>query len=104
MGMAELSAYVGSKGALIGMARVWARELGPFGITVNIVSPGAFQTAAETIHPDPEGYSRFVISQQAIKRRGDPVEFTKLVAFLLSDEAGFITGQNIRIDGGWVTQ
>ena len=104
MGMAKLSAYVGSKGALIGMARVWARELGPFGITVNTVSPGAFKTAAEAIHADPEAYSQFVISQQALKRRGDPVEFTQLVAFLLSDEAGFITGQNIRIDGGWVTQ
>ena len=77
MGMEGLSAYVGTKGMLIGMGRVWARELGQFGITVNTVSPGAFQTDAEKIHPNPEEYSRFVISQQAIKRRGHPVEYAQ---------------------------
>jgi NAD(P)-dependent dehydrogenase (short-subunit alcohol dehydrogenase family) len=104
MGMEELSAYVGSKGALIGFTRVWARELGPHGITVNAVSPGAFRTDAEKIHPDPEKYNEFVLSKQALKRRADPVEFAELVTFLLSNHAGFITGQSIRIDGGWITQ
>lgn len=104
LGFAELSAYVSSKGALIGLTRVWARELGADNITVNAISPGAFQTDAEKIHPDPEGYSRFVLNQQAIKRRGIHQDFTHTVSFLLSIESGFITGQNITVDGGWVMQ
>ncbi|RVG72696.1 SDR family NAD(P)-dependent oxidoreductase [Sinorhizobium meliloti] len=102
-GMEELGAYVASKGALIGLTRVWARELGPHSVTVNAVAPGAFRTDAEKIHPDPEEYSRFVMSRQALKRRGEPKEFADLVSFLLSERAAFITGQTIRIDGGWVT-
>lgn len=104
IGMEELSSYVASKGALIGFTRVWARELRSHGITVNAVSPGAFCTDAEKIHPDPEKYNAFVLSKQALKRRAKPVEFAELVTFLLSDHAEFITGQNIRIDGGWITQ
>ena len=104
LGFKELSAYVASKGALIGMTRTWARELGPYEISVNTVSPGAFQTAAESIHPNPEKYNKFVLNQQALKRRGKPADFVNLVMFLASEEGGFITGQNIRVDGGWVTQ
>lgn len=104
LGFTELSAYVASKGALIGLTRVWARELGPFGISVNTVSPGAFQTDAEKIHANPEEYNQFVLDQQALKRRGTSEDFGNLVMFLASKESGFITGQNIRVDGGWVTQ
>ncbi|MCJ8325359.1 MAG: SDR family oxidoreductase [Rhizobiales bacterium] len=99
----ELSAYVASKGALIGITRTMARDLGPYGITVNAVAPGAFKTDAEKIHTDPEAYSQFVLDQQALKRRGTPEDFANLVLFLGSEQAGFITGQNIRVDGGWVT-
>ena len=102
LGFQELSAYVASKAALIGLTKVWARELGPHGITVNAISPGAFQTDAEKIHPDPEGYSRFVIDQQAVKRRGTPADFAHLVLFLIAGDSSFITGQNLRVDGGWV--
>jgi len=60
-GWANLLPYVTSKGALVGMTRALARELGPFGITVNCVSPGAFPTDAEKIHPNPKGYKRFIL-------------------------------------------
>jgi NAD(P)-dependent dehydrogenase (short-subunit alcohol dehydrogenase family) len=97
-----LAPYVASKGALVGLARAWAREFGKDGITANAVAPGAFPTDAEKIHPDPEGYTRFVLDHQAVKRRGRPEDIAAILKFLASDEAGFITGQTINIDGGWV--
>lgn len=101
-GWALLSPYVASKGALVGLTRAWAREFGPDGITVNAIAPGAFPTDAEKIHPDPEGYTRFVLDHQAVKRRGTPDDIAEALAFLASDAAGFITGQTLNIDGGWV--
>ncbi|WP_407976810.1 SDR family NAD(P)-dependent oxidoreductase [Brucella pseudogrignonensis] len=101
-GWALLSPYVQSKGALIGLARAWAREFGTYGITVNAISPGAFPTDAEKIHPDPEGYTKFVLEHQAVKRRGSSRDIASALMFLASDEAGFITGQTLNVDGGWV--
>ncbi|MEL4374805.1 SDR family NAD(P)-dependent oxidoreductase [Brucella cytisi] len=101
-GWALLSPYVQSKGALIGLARAWAREFGAYGITVNAISPGAFPTDAEKIHPDPEGYTKFVLEHQAVKRRGSSRDIASALMFLASDEAGFITGQTLNVDGGWV--
>ncbi|MEJ5086524.1 SDR family NAD(P)-dependent oxidoreductase [Brucella pseudogrignonensis] len=101
-GWALLSPYVQSKGALIGLSRAWAREFGTYGITVNAISPGAFPTDAEKIHPDPEGYTKFVLEHQAVKRRGSSRDIASALMFLASDEAGFITGQTLNVDGGWV--
>jgi 3-oxoacyl-[acyl-carrier protein] reductase len=101
-GLPLLAPYVASKGALIGLTRAWAREFGPYGITVNAVSPGAFPTDAEKIHPDPEGYSRFVLDHQAVKRRGQARDIAHALMFFASDRAGFITGQTLNVDGGWV--
>jgi NAD(P)-dependent dehydrogenase (short-subunit alcohol dehydrogenase family) len=103
-GWALLSPYVASKGALLGLTRAWAREFGVHGITVNALAPGAFPTDAEAIHPDPAGYTRFVLDHQAVKRRGSPADIAAALAFLVSDEAGFITGQTLNVDGGWVMQ
>lgn len=102
LGFPLLLDYVSSKGGVVGFTRGLARELGPDGITVNAISPGAFPTDAEKIHPDPEGYNRWVLEQQSIKRRGTPEDVGNLVAFLASDASSFITGQTIEIDGGWV--
>ncbi|MFC4311551.1 SDR family NAD(P)-dependent oxidoreductase [Steroidobacter flavus] len=101
-GWALLSPYVASKAALVGLTRAWAREFGEYGVTVNAIAPGAFPTDAEKIHPDPEGYTRFVLERQAVKRRGSPLDIANALAFLASDEAGFITGQTLNVDGGWV--
>lgn len=99
---ANLSPYVASKGALIGLTRAWAREFGPYGITVNAIAPGAFPTDAEKIHPDPEGYTRHVLDSQAIKRRGHVGDIAHAIAFFAADAAGFITGQTLHVNGGWV--
>jgi len=101
IGFANLLDYVSSKGGVVGFTRTLAREIGPESITVNAVSPGAFPTDAEKIHPNPDEYNRWVLDQQSIKRRGTPEDVGNLVAFLASDAASFITGQTIEIDGGW---
>src|SRR5215212_287727 len=93
--------YVSSKGAIIGLTRTLAREVGPDGITVNAISPGAFPTDAERVHPDQEALNRHILEQQSLKRRGTPQDVGNLAAFLASDAASFITGQTIMIDGGW---
>ena len=94
--------YVASKGGVVGFTRTLAREVGPDNINVNAIAPGAFPTDAEKIHPDQEGYNRWVLDQQSIKRRGAPEDIGNLVAFLASDASSFITGQTIGIDGGWM--
>jgi len=97
-----LAPYVTSKGALVGLTRALARELGPHGITVNALALGAFPTAAEEIHPDRAAYERFVLDHQAVKRRGRPDDVANAVLFFATEESGFITGQLIAVDGGWV--
>jgi 3-oxoacyl-[acyl-carrier protein] reductase len=101
-GWARLSPYVASKAALVGLTRAWAREFGPYGVTVNAIAPGAFPTDAEKIHPDPEAYTRFVLEHQALKRRGMAKDIADTLMFLASDMSSFITGQTINVDGGWV--
>ncbi|WP_180900032.1 SDR family NAD(P)-dependent oxidoreductase [Martelella soudanensis] len=100
----NLVPYVQSKGALLGLTRAWAREFGKWGVTVNAISPGAFPTDAEKIHPDPEGYNAMVLDRQAVKRRGNPMDIAAAVMFLASEQAGFITGQSLAVNGGWVME
>ncbi len=101
-GVPFLLDYVASKGGIVGFTRALAREVGPDGITVNTLSPGAFPTDAEKIHPDLENYNREILAAQSIKRRGAPEDVGHLVTFLAGDGASFITGQLIQIDGGWM--
>jgi NAD(P)-dependent dehydrogenase (short-subunit alcohol dehydrogenase family) len=101
IGFDMLLDYVSSKGGVVGFTRALAHEVGPDGITVNAIAPGAFPTDAEKIHPDPEGYNRWVLEQQCLQRRGAPDDIGHLVVFLASDASSFITGQTVAIDGGW---
>jgi 3-oxoacyl-[acyl-carrier protein] reductase len=101
-GWSDLVPYVQSKGALIGLARAWAREFGTHGITVNAISPGAFPTDAEKIHPDLPAYEKRIYEHQAIQRRGSPADIANALMFLASDASAFITGQTINVDGGWI--
>ena len=101
-GLAGQASYAVSKGAAVSLTRALARELGPSGIRVNAVSPGAFPTALEEIHEDQAAYSQFVLGQQALKRRGTPGELAAVVSFLAGPDASFVTGQTIEVNGGWV--
>jgi NAD(P)-dependent dehydrogenase (short-subunit alcohol dehydrogenase family) len=101
-GWEHLAAYVTTKGGAVAMTRALARELGPVGVRVNAVSPGAFKTAAEEIYDDPEAYSAMVVERQSLKRRGTPAELAAVVSFLTGPDAAFVTGQTIEVNGGWV--
>src|SRR5262249_21161835 len=82
-------AYVAAKGAVMGMTRVMARELGEEGITVNAVAPGMVATPGTQTHSNEEAFDR-VMMNQAIKKRVQPEHLAGLVAFLASDDAELI--------------
>ncbi len=92
------TAYGSSKGAMISFTRTAARELAVFGIRVNAVAPGLIDT--QMGEEMDEKYQADMISRADLGRKGTPEEVANLVCFLASDEASYITGQIIRIDGG----
>jgi NAD(P)-dependent dehydrogenase (short-subunit alcohol dehydrogenase family) len=91
--------YIASKSALIGMSHSMARELGPDGITVNAILPGAVFTEIERKTVTPQQKER-IIAMQCIPRAETPEDLIGTVLFLASDASGFITGQVINVDGG----
>jgi 3-oxoacyl-[acyl-carrier protein] reductase len=97
-----LVSYVASKGAVIGFTRALAREAGPEGIRVNAVAPGALPTAATAIHADQEALWRNVLASQSLKRRGEVEDVARAIAFFAGEDSGFVTGQTLLVDGGWM--
>ncbi|NRA87488.1 MAG: SDR family oxidoreductase [Rhizobiales bacterium] len=95
--------YVASKGAMLGLTKSLARELGSFGINVNSVAPGAVVSdAEERIFGDKlEEYNDWILDRQSLKSRIQPEQVADLVHFLVSPAANMISGQNFAIDGGW---
>jgi len=91
--------YVASKGAVLGLTRVLAKELGQHGVTVNAVMPGQVATPGTRQYLEEEDFDR-TMAQQAIRRRVRPEDLAGLVSFLAGDDARMITGQTIVCDGG----
>jgi NAD(P)-dependent dehydrogenase (short-subunit alcohol dehydrogenase family) len=100
--------YVASKGGIVGFTRALATELGPYGITVNAIapgltrSPGTLARAPRAGHASMEEEFAAVAQTQAIKRPEVPDDLVGTMAYLTSDDAAFITGQTLNVDGGRV--
>lgn len=95
--------YIASKGAVLGLTKSLARELGSHGIRVNAIAPGAVVSDAEKrVFGDRlQQYNDWILENQSIKERIDPAAVAQLVLFLASPQSDMISGQNIGIDGGW---
>ncbi|HEV2851184.1 MAG TPA: SDR family NAD(P)-dependent oxidoreductase [Thermoanaerobaculia bacterium] len=91
--------YTASKAALLGLTRAAAKELGPYGITVNAVCPGLFDTELTREHATAEQLEA-IAKTFPVRRLGDPGEVADLICFLASEAAGYITGASLDINGG----
>jgi NAD(P)-dependent dehydrogenase (short-subunit alcohol dehydrogenase family) len=99
--MAGYAAYGAMKGGIETLSRYMARELGPWSITVNVIAPGAIETdfGGGAVR-DNADLNRFIASQTALGRVGQPDDIGGAVAMILSDNAGWINGQRIEVAGG----
>jgi 3-oxoacyl-[acyl-carrier protein] reductase len=101
VGKEERTAYAAAKAGLVAFSRVWALELGPFGITVNNVSPGPIQTAL-FLRNHPPGSDKYqeLVDAMPVRRLGVPEDISHAVSYLVSDGAGYMTGQTLHVCGG----
>lgn len=111
MAYSEEIAYCSTKAAVLGLTRALAAELGAYGVTVNAICPGpiqtemlisAYQHLADINGVSLEEWTDSIIETIPVARLGNPQDVAALVAFLASDDAGFISGQSINVDGGLV--
>jgi 3-oxoacyl-[acyl-carrier protein] reductase len=103
LGLAGSLHYVTSKAGLLGFTRALAREVGPAGVRVNSVMPGAIRTEHEIeTCADPEALALRAAERQSLPRRGLPEDLVGAFVFLAAEESDFITGQVLSVDGGWL--
>ena len=108
VGCVESLAYISSKGGVIQFAKSLALELAPFGIRVNVVCPSGTETPAfvkdMSRSGNYEGEVKRLVASYPLKRLGQPIDIAYAVAFLASEEASFITGTHLMVDGGFTAQ
>jgi len=95
------TAYAASKAGLIGMTRVWALELGQWGITANAIGPGPIRTELfDKANPPDAPRTQKIIQSVPVKRVGSPEDVAHAVAYMLDERSGFVTGQVLYVCGG----
>ncbi len=99
-GNAGQSNYAASKAGMIGLAKSLSKELGPRNVTVNVIAPGFIPTDLTNYLLDDELVKENIIERTSMRRLGRPRDVAALAVYLASDEAGFVTGQVIAVDGG----
>jgi 3-oxoacyl-[acyl-carrier protein] reductase len=101
LGLPTRTSYSATKAAMLGMARTWALELAPHGVTVNVVAPGPVKTANfHSIIPDDPAQVAKVEAAIPVKRLGQPDDVARAVLFFAGRDAGFVTGQVLYVCGG----
>ena len=99
VGGSNETVYSATKAGIIGFSKALAKELGLMNINVNVVAPGAIET--DMMKQYDNQTKQEIVSETALNRLGKPEDVAKVVTFLASDSASYITGQVIRVDGGW---
>ncbi len=101
-GNAGQSNYAASKAGMIGLAKSLSKELGPRNITVNVIAPGFVPTELTNYLLEDEKVEKAIVENTAVRRLGKPEDVAALTLYLASDEASFVTGQVVAVDGGLV--
>jgi len=101
LGKTHRTAYAATKGGVLSMARVWALEYGPFGVTCNTIAPGPIRTELfERVNPPGMPRTQEIIGTIPVARLGEPSDIANAVAFFLDERSGFVTGQVLYVCGG----
>lgn len=103
VGVGASAHYTASKGGIIGMTETLAIELAPLGINVNVIGPGVIDTPMVSASQIPKEQMDAMLARLPIKRMGTPEEIASTVVFLSSEEASYITGSTLFVDGGWLS-
>ena len=103
-GFDELSAYAASKGALIALTKSFSTEMSKYGIRANTISPGFTKTSYyKNFKKNKTKLYNWTLTRIPLKRWATPEEISEIIAFILSNKSIYIQGENINIDGGWLS-